>query len=122
MTGTTRTPAEQPDYRPFTNSILSDIAALPEVAQWELFGALRARYSPGARVEWLALLLAVAMPLAVFAGWHRLHDHLPDLWCGVVAGVAAMFAADGLLVFASSVHRVITAWWLRRADRRKAQR
>lgn len=111
-----------PNFRPFTDSILTDIACLPDKAQWVLFRELRARYSPTVRVEWGPLLLAIAIPLAVLAGWHRLHERLPDLWCGVIAGVAGMFAAEGLLIFTGSVHHVTRAWWLRRADRKRAQR
>ena len=111
--------AATPDYRPFTDSILADISALPAQVRGELVGELQARHGLAFRENWSAVAAAVLMPLAALLAYHVFGGYLSSFGRGVVLGVVAVFAVEGLGAVAGAVEQLAAARRLHRANARR---
>jgi hypothetical protein len=107
---------QEPDYRPFTDSILSDIHALPVPVRQRLAIDIATRYIGPPAVDWASLITAAV----ILAGSLFLRTHVGELLAGAhvhhhfstqtgwfVLGLAAMAVLDGLAAFIGSVHAAI---------------
>jgi hypothetical protein len=110
---------DTPDYGPFTESILADLAALPPAARWELIGEVRDRFGPGLRVAWLPVLGSVVIPLFLLAVYQLCLTALPGFERGLYLGVVASFVWDALCETVGTISLQSEIWRVRRAEARR---
>lgn len=104
------------DYRPFTESILADLAALPAEVRWEVLGEFRSRLGPALRVNWTPVLGAVALPLLILGAYREFGADLSVFYRGVMVGIAAILTLDAAGAVAGAIERQVAIWRVRRRD------
>jgi hypothetical protein len=115
---TTNTPQveREPDYRPFLDSILSDIQALPVPVRQRFAAEVADRYVAPPALDWASLVLAAAIAAGVLLGrghvgdWlarAHVHHHFGTHAGWFALGLAAVAVLDGVGAFVGSVYAAI---------------